>query len=311
MFEAHENGDYLVQLENGVLRVSFNRPKFGNAIGQTMVPGLVQLFRDAQESVQVRSILIRGEGKIFSAGGDVAGFVRSLEQDVPSRQADFSRRLSNLRVLVETVLAFDRPIVVSVRGAAAGAGLLYPLAADYVIGDPTALFIFAHQGVALCPDGGVSALLPQVVGQRMARSLVLTAARVKADEALRLGHPAPDCSARGARGRGECGGAAFGASAAPRRHRGKEIDERVFWSLDQRAAGRGNEWHRQPVWATPILKRGCAPSWIKGRRTSHPRNEGCVAMNRHAMRGLVSPLGPFVFFELTQFGAPDNLERLI
>jgi 2-(1,2-epoxy-1,2-dihydrophenyl)acetyl-CoA isomerase len=187
MFEAHENGDYLVQLENGVLRVSLNRPKFGNAIGQTTVPGLVQLFRDAQESVQVRSILIRGEGKIFSAGGDVAGFVRALQQDVPSRQADFSRRLSNLRVLVETVLAFDRPIVVSVRGAAAGAGLFYPLAADYVIGDPTALFIFAHQGVALCPDNGISALLPQVVGQRMARSLVLTAARVKADEALRLG----------------------------------------------------------------------------------------------------------------------------
>jgi 2-(1,2-epoxy-1,2-dihydrophenyl)acetyl-CoA isomerase len=187
MFEAHENGDYLVQLESGVLRVSFNRPKFGNAIGQTTVPGLLQLFRDAQESAQVGSILIRGEGKIFSAGGDVAGFSRLLEQSVPERQADFSRRLSRLRELVEAVLAFDRPIVVSVRGAAAGAGLLYPLVADYAIGDPTALFIFAHQGVGLCPDGGVSAVLPLVVGRRMARSLVLTAARVKADEAHRIG----------------------------------------------------------------------------------------------------------------------------
>jgi len=94
MFEAHENGDYLVQLESGVLRVSFNRPKFGNAIGQTMLPGLVQLFRDAQESLQVRSILIRGEGKTFSAGGDVAGFVRTLEQDIPSRQADWPKPFS-------------------------------------------------------------------------------------------------------------------------------------------------------------------------------------------------------------------------
>ena len=83
MFEAPESGDYLVQLENGVLRVTFNRPKFGNAIGQTMVPGLVQLFRDAQESAQVRSVLIRGEGKIFSAGGDVAGFVRTLSRTSP------------------------------------------------------------------------------------------------------------------------------------------------------------------------------------------------------------------------------------
>jgi 2-(1,2-epoxy-1,2-dihydrophenyl)acetyl-CoA isomerase len=187
MFETPESGDYLVELGQGVLRVSFNRPKFGNALGQTSLPGLVQLFRDAQESMGVRSILIRGEGEIFSAGGDVAGFAQSLEQDVPSRRADYSRRLSKLRVLVESVLAFDRPLVVSVRGAVAGAGLLFPLAADYVIGDPTALFIFAHQGIGLCPDSGVSALLPQVVGQRMARSLVLTAARVKADEALRLG----------------------------------------------------------------------------------------------------------------------------
>jgi 2-(1,2-epoxy-1,2-dihydrophenyl)acetyl-CoA isomerase len=187
MFETPGHREYLVDLTNGVLRLSFNRPEFGNAMHQTAALGLAKLFRDAQQSQQVRSILIRGEGRNFSAGGDVAGFARSLEQDVPTRQADFARRLSNLRALVEAVHAFDRPLVVSVRGAAAGAGLFYPLAADYVIGDPTALLVFAHQSIGLCPDNGVSALLPQVVGQRMARSLLLTAARVKADEALRLG----------------------------------------------------------------------------------------------------------------------------
>lgn len=187
MFETPENRAYLVDLHEGVLRLSFNRPEFGNAMESSSVPTLIQLFRDARLSPDIRSVLIRGEGRVFSAGGDVRGFARAIEQDPETRKADFARRLTNLRGLVEVVLAFDRPLVVAVRGAAAGAGLFYPLAADYVVGDPSAMFVFAHQRVGLSPDNGITALLPQVVGLRMARSLILTTARVEAEEALRLG----------------------------------------------------------------------------------------------------------------------------
>jgi 2-(1,2-epoxy-1,2-dihydrophenyl)acetyl-CoA isomerase len=65
--------------------------------------------------------------------------------------------------------------------------LLYVLAADYAIGDETASMVFAHQRVGLSPDGGLSILLPQVVGTRTARALMLTAARLDAAEAYRLG----------------------------------------------------------------------------------------------------------------------------
>ena len=57
---------------------------------------------------------------------------------------------------------------------------------DVVIGDDSATFSFAHQRVGLCPDGGLSYLLPRAVGQRHARTLLLTAAKVGADDALRL-----------------------------------------------------------------------------------------------------------------------------
>jgi 2-(1,2-epoxy-1,2-dihydrophenyl)acetyl-CoA isomerase len=187
MFEAPEDQAYLVELNRGVLHLTFNRPEFGNAIPSTAVPGLLQLFQDAQAAPAVRCILIDGKGKMFSAGGDVQSFAKSLEQDIETRQADFASRLPRLRKLVEAVVAFDRPIVVAVRGAAAGAGLLYPLAADMVIGDDTATFVFAHQRIGLSPDGGVTALLPLVVGLRNARMLMLTAAMVKSAEALQLG----------------------------------------------------------------------------------------------------------------------------
>jgi 2-(1,2-epoxy-1,2-dihydrophenyl)acetyl-CoA isomerase len=106
---------------------------------------------------------------------------------VEERQQEFRIRIGRLGRLVKAVVDFPGPVLVEMRGAAAGAGLLFTLAADYVIGDESALFVFAHQSLGLCPDGGVSALLPQVVGLRTARSLVLTGARVKAEEALRLG----------------------------------------------------------------------------------------------------------------------------
>lgn len=187
MYETPEDESYLVDLNDGVLRLSFNRPKFGNAVPSQNVLAFTELFRRAQEDPAVRCILIRGEGKVFSAGGDVAAFGKSIEQDKAERQEDFRARLGRARKLVEAISGFEGAIVTAVRGAAAGAGLFYPLVADYAIGDETATLVFAHQRVGLTPDGGLTTVLPQIVGVRMARTLVMTSAKVDADDALRLG----------------------------------------------------------------------------------------------------------------------------
>jgi 2-(1,2-epoxy-1,2-dihydrophenyl)acetyl-CoA isomerase len=182
-----DDRSYIAELADGVLTVSFNRPEQGNAMVTHMVPPLTELFRQAQQRGDVRVVLLRGEGKYFSAGGDVAGFAKTLEMEVPERRAEWTGRLDRLRGLVEAVLAFEGPLVVQMRGAVAGVAMTFPLAADHVIGDETAMFAFAHLGIGVSPDGGVSALLPMVVGPRAARSLLMTGARVKAEEALRIG----------------------------------------------------------------------------------------------------------------------------
>ncbi len=187
MIRSSEDQAYLVEVDQGVLRLTFNRPDYGNAVAAASVAELTALFKEAREDPSVRAILMRGEGAMFSAGGDVASFARSLEQDKETRQADFAERLPRLGRLVEAVVALDKPMVAAIRGAVAGAGLLFPLAADIVIGEPNAIFAFAHQRVGLSPDGGVTVLLPQAVGVRAARRLLLTAAKVDADEALRIG----------------------------------------------------------------------------------------------------------------------------
>jgi 2-(1,2-epoxy-1,2-dihydrophenyl)acetyl-CoA isomerase len=182
-----DNREYIAEIEGGLLRLTLNRPEQSNAMTTAMTAMLIGLFEAAQASPDVRAIHIRGEGRNFSAGGDVPGFAKTLELSVGDRQEEFRGRVGRLGRLVQAVVNFPGPVLVEMRGAAAGAGLLFALAADYVIGDETSLFVFAHQSLGLCPDGGVSMLLPQVVGLRGARALVLTGARVKADEALRIG----------------------------------------------------------------------------------------------------------------------------
>jgi 2-(1,2-epoxy-1,2-dihydrophenyl)acetyl-CoA isomerase len=187
MYRNPEDENYLVDLDQGVLSVTFNRPEHGNAPPSSAIPELMRLFVQAQTDPSVRCIFVKAKGNVFSAGGDVASFDKSIKQEVVSRQADFDRRLGNLGALVEAVVAFDRPVVTAIRGAVAGASLMFPLVSDYAMGDTSATFVFAHQRVGLSPDGGVSFLLPQVVGARTARTLLLTAAKLDAGEAFRLG----------------------------------------------------------------------------------------------------------------------------
>jgi 2-(1,2-epoxy-1,2-dihydrophenyl)acetyl-CoA isomerase len=178
---------YRVDRVDGVLTLSFDQPDAGNAIPQEAVAGLTQLFRSIDEDRSVRAMLVRGEGRNFSSGGDVRSFALSLEQSVEERRADFGRRLDAVSPMVEAYLAIPVPIVAACQGAVAGAGLMYPLGADYVLADDSVAFMFSHQRVGLTPDGGVSLLLPRVVGARRAAELVLTAARIGAAEAHRIG----------------------------------------------------------------------------------------------------------------------------
>lgn len=178
---------YLTELHDGVLVLSLNRPEQGNAVPPEAVPGLINMLRSAQQDRCIRCLLIRGEGKHLSTGGNIERFAQGLSAGIDTFQADMKERMANLGQLVEVLVGFDRPIVTAAQGGVAGAGLLFTLAADFVIGDDTTFFLFAHQRIALTPDAGVSWLLPRVVGLRTAKTLLLGAARIGVEEASKIG----------------------------------------------------------------------------------------------------------------------------
>jgi 2-(1,2-epoxy-1,2-dihydrophenyl)acetyl-CoA isomerase len=170
-----------------LLRITFNTPEQGNPIPAAAVLPLTALFEAAQHDATTRCILVRGAGRHFSTGGNVAGFLQELAHGPDHLAASFRERLTLTAGMVEAILAFDRPIIAAIQGGVAGAGLLFALAADVVLADKTALFLFSHQRVGLTPDAGVSYLLPRAIGLRQAKCLILTAAKLEAEEAARLG----------------------------------------------------------------------------------------------------------------------------
>lgn len=178
---------FTAELQAGVLTLRLNRPDAGNALQSAAIPQLAEIFRGIGTWDDVRVLLICAEGAAFSVGGDVKGFASTITQTPDERHADYHARMDRARLQMEAFIGLECPIVVACQGAVAGAAVAYPLGADIALGEPATRFVFPHQRLGLPPDGGLSVLLPRVVGVRKASELVLTAATVDADEALRLG----------------------------------------------------------------------------------------------------------------------------
>src|SRR3546814_14738196 len=81
----------------------------------------------------------------------------------------------------------DKPLIVAVNGPAAGAGLGLALLGDIVLASSTATFTTAYTGIGLSPDGGVSWLMPRLIGLRAAQRMMILNQSGAADEALQIG----------------------------------------------------------------------------------------------------------------------------
>ncbi|SCW72016.1 2-(1,2-epoxy-1,2-dihydrophenyl)acetyl-CoA isomerase [Sphingobium faniae] len=177
----------LVDLANGVLTITLNRPDHGNSIPADTVPDVVRMIRSAAATPEVRCVVFQGAGKHFCTGGDLRAYAQELAGGPEALQRSFTQRLDNVANLVKALVDLDRPVIARCKGVVAGAGLMFALSADWVIADDSAQFMFSHRRAGLSPDGGVSYLLPRIVGPRNAAQLVLGGQVVKAERALALG----------------------------------------------------------------------------------------------------------------------------
>ncbi|GAC57231.1 putative enoyl-CoA hydratase [Gordonia hirsuta DSM 44140 = NBRC 16056] len=155
--------------DDGVLELTISRDGAGNSLDHDAVlAGADALHRVMRGQLDARAVLLTGQGKNFCAGGNVAKFAAADD-----RRAYLRGLAHDLNTFVSALYATQRPTVAAATGWAAGAGMSLALHADFAIGGPSTRMRPAYPGIGLSPDGGMSWLLPQIVGLGRARTILL------------------------------------------------------------------------------------------------------------------------------------------
>lgn len=162
----------------GILKL--NRPDKFNAFTKEMHREIIDALKRLNKDVKVRSIVLTGAGKAFSAGQDL-GEVQGNEIDY----GQFLRERYNPMIL--EMRKTEKPIIAAVNGVAAGAGMSLALACDLRIASEKASFANVFVNIGLIPDSGGCYFLPRIVGIGKALELAVTGDKVSAEEAYRIG----------------------------------------------------------------------------------------------------------------------------
>ena len=172
-----------VDRRGGVATLTLNRPQVGNAIDLPLSQALLEAAIECDENPEVRCVVLTGAGRLFCAGGDVAGFSAAGDR-LPILLKQLT---AALHMAIARLARMDKPLVTVINGPAAGAGFSLALLGDIALAAESAHFTLAYSGIGLSPDGGSTWLLPRLVGLRRAQELTLTNRRVGADEAAAMG----------------------------------------------------------------------------------------------------------------------------
>lgn len=166
--------------------ITLNRPQKLNAIDLTMHQEILAVCEEVQNNEDVWTIIWTGAGRGFCSGADLSEGPRPVFDeatplnDLLSEESWISRQSKAL-------YAIDKPMIAAVNGVSAGAGFSLALVCDIRVGSDNSRFVTVFSERNLPPEGGMSYLLPMVVGMGRAMDLSLTSRRMAADEAYRMG----------------------------------------------------------------------------------------------------------------------------
>ena len=173
----------LYAVADGIATITFNRPQVMNALDPESIVAFRAVCERAEKDTQARVVVLRGSGPAFLAGGDVASFksnLASFSRDVVGMAGELHRGILALR-------RAPKPVIASVHGAVAGAGMSIMMASDLIIAAEGTQFNMAYSRIATSPDGGASWFLPRLIGYQKAMELLLLAEAVDAGTMLAMG----------------------------------------------------------------------------------------------------------------------------
>ena len=169
-----------VELEHTVQLIRINREEALNAFDIGHLDALIEALQNAGNNTNVGAVVIIGQGRAFSVGGDIKAMDKMTD-------ADFVHAAECYQTLCRIARGVDKPIVAAVNGYALGGGLEIALIADIRFAARSAVLGLPDAELGFSPTGGLTYLLNHVVGAGWAMHLAMTAEMLSAEKALEIG----------------------------------------------------------------------------------------------------------------------------
>jgi 2-(1,2-epoxy-1,2-dihydrophenyl)acetyl-CoA isomerase len=167
--------------EGRVARLQLNRPKSLNALDAGLMKDLLGALKEVKTDPEIALLILTGEGKGFSSGGDIKSMLTL------SGEEQFSEIMDTISELVMTLYTMPKVVITGIHGAAAGLGFSLALASDYILCEEDSKLAMNFIGIGLIPDGGSHFLLQERLGTHKAKRLIWNGKVFEGQEALMKG----------------------------------------------------------------------------------------------------------------------------
>lgn len=159
----------LFSVTDTIATITFNRPSAMNSFDKKMADELEVLTAKVSADDSIRVVLLNGAGKLFMPGGDLHFFSEQLD----SMPEGVLKMVRTLNASIMNLMHMPKPVLASVHGSVAGAGMSLMMACDLVIAADNTKFTLAYSGIGITPDGGATINLPRIVGAKKAMEWIL------------------------------------------------------------------------------------------------------------------------------------------
>lgn len=166
--------------------ITLNQPEMFNPLDIISGPELVEALEEADRDQGVRTVVLTGAGPAFSGGGNLRAMREMIESGQPPSKF-FAPVAAVLNRSVITLRRLKKPVICALNGVAAGGGLAWALACDFIVASESARFDPGYIRIALNPDGGNSVLVTRLIGHKRATEFFMLGRVIDMEKALAWG----------------------------------------------------------------------------------------------------------------------------
>lgn len=170
-----------LSIDGRLARLMLHRPQSMNAMDDVMMKEIGDAFESLKSNQEVQVLIIQGDGKAFSAGGDIKKMVD------PDSPMDIEKVMVDVSRLAKALYELPQITIASIHGAAAGLGFSMALGCDFIVAEESSKLAMNFIGIGLVPDGAGHFFLKERIGVPKAKQLIWSGEVMNAGVAMERG----------------------------------------------------------------------------------------------------------------------------